>query len=144
MIDISDLDLSGIQVFERGKARMYHKVPEKPTVYFDVDSTLVFAWSDITDDLARQLSSVFINNEIFYIHDKHIQKIKEFKARNHQVVVWSAGGADWAEAVVKALQLTDLVDVVMSKPDWYFDDLSVDEWIGRRCYVKLNDTERGF
>jgi len=121
-----------------------YKLPEKPSVYWDVDSTLVFAWSDLDDTLKAKLTTVYINSECFYVHDQHIQKIKEFKARGHNVIVWSAGGSDWAEAVVNAIGIQAFVDVVLSKPDWYFDDLPVEEWIGRRCYVKLNDTARGF
>lgn len=123
---------------------MYHKLLEKPSVYWDVDNTLVFAWSDIDDGTKAMLNSVYIDSEIFYIHHEHVQKIKEFKARGHNVIVWSAGGADWAEKVVLALGISHVVDVVMPKPHWYFDDLPVEDWIGRRCYVKLNDTARGF
>lgn len=121
-----------------------YKLPEKPTSFFDVDNTLIFAWSDIGDDLKSKLPMIEINGLMFYVHETHCQKLRELKARGHTVVVWSAGGADWAETVVNLLGLAESVDAVMAKPSWYFDDLPVEDWIGRRCYVKLNDTARGF
>lgn len=120
------------------------KLLEKPSVYWDVDNTLVFAWSDIDEELRNKLQMVYIDSQMFFIHDKHVQKIKEFKARGHNVIVWSAGGADWAEMVIKALNIEQYVDVIAPKPFWYFDDLAVEEWIGRRCYVKLVDNIKGF
>lgn len=113
------------------------KFPEKPTVYFDVDNTLIFAESDISSKTALLLPSVCINSTRFFLHDIHIEKPKEFKARGHVVVVWSAGGADWAEMVVSAAGLRDYVDVVIAKPAWYFDDLVVTDWIGKHCYVPV-------
>lgn len=120
------------------------KLTEKPTSYFDVDNTLVFAWSDIDDDLKSKLQQIYFGSEMFYVHYGNVQKLKELKSRGHNIVVWSAGGADWAEAVVYKLGIEGWVDVVAPKPAWYFDDLPVEDWIGRRCYSKLKDNDRGF
>lgn len=115
---------------------MYYKVPERKIVFFDVDSTLVFAPSDIENDFYTTPSKAAENNIEFNIVHEHILKIKEFKARGHTVVVWSAGGADWAETVVKKLELEEHVDLVISKPDWYFDDKPSSDWLkGKRCYA---------
>lgn len=116
----------------------YFKLPEKPTVFFDVDSTLVFAATDLPQDYTGQFHwIVFINEQDFYVHHIHVNKIKEFKARGHNVVVWSAGGSDWAEQVVIALELSAHVDLIIEKPRWYFDDKPVNEWIGSLCYVDI-------
>jgi len=59
-------------------------------------------------------------------------------ARGHAIVVWSGGGADWAEAVVKALKLEEFVDVVTAKPTYYIDDIAgAREWIGKHGYFTL-------
>lgn len=47
------------------------------------------------------------------------------------VIVWSAGGYKWAESVVKSLGLSLFVDVAMSKPTWYYDDIPCQKWMGK-------------
>lgn len=96
---------------------------DRPRVNFDIDGTLV-AWEyDPTKE------SVEINGNMFNIHKAHIDQLKKHKARNHQVEVWSAGGADWAKSVIKALQLEEFVDIVGPKPSWCYDDLPANEFI---------------
>lgn len=100
------------------------KHPDKNTVFFDVDDTLVL-WNPPSSEEEKCIT---ITTEAGYKvwclpHFKHIEAIKEHKARGHFVVVWSQGGADWAEKVVDALELRNLVDVVICKPSWFYDDL---------------------
>lgn len=52
------------------------------------------------------------------------------------MVVWSAGGWDWAEAVVKTLKLENFVDLVISKPTWTYDDLQPSEFIPKPQWMK--------
>ena len=63
--------------------------------------------------------------------------MREFKARGHYVIVWSQGGWEWAEAVVKALGLEDLVDEVKTKPQWMVDDICPSIW-SSRSYMDLD------
>lgn len=103
------------------------KIQDKPTVYFDVDDTLVM-WSphDVPEELHDDyliLNDGGKHNVTVYPHRKHVEVIKQFKARGHNVVVWSQGGSDWAETVVKALGLEELIDLVVTKPNWFADDL---------------------
>jgi len=119
---------------------MYHKLKEKPTVFFDVDNTLVFAESDLTREQLYKFEGYtyhIIRGIRFYTHEVHVEKIKEFKARGHNVVVWSAGGSDWAEEVVNALEIAEHVDLITEKPRWYFDDKHVTEWMKDLCYVNF-------
>lgn len=69
-------------------------------------------------------------------HRKHIEELKKHKMRGHTVIVWSAGGWEWAEAVVRALKLEKYVDLVLEKPTWYYDDLPAQEFMGKRYYLK--------
>lgn len=68
-------------------------------------------------------------------HTKHIEYLKDSKTKNkNTIIVWSAGGWQWAEAVVKALGIEEYVDAVMSKPYAYIDDLPCKEFMGQRIY----------
>jgi hypothetical protein len=68
-----------------------------------------------------------------------IAHLKKMKARAYSVVVWSAGGSDWAEVVVKALGLEEFVDVVMPKIDFHLDDVADPaDKIGKWQYINLD------
>lgn len=128
-------------------------VPCKNAVFFDVDDTLV-SWNASPEDLeARGVdftcpgSMHDIDNdgnpvycppwkELLLPHRKHIEQLKKHKMRGHTVVVWSAGGYDWAAAVVKALGLESYVDLVISKPIWTYDDLQPSEFIPKPQWMK--------
>jgi hypothetical protein len=94
------------------------KIEDKITVYVDVDDTLVL-WRPVKED-------DWVVNLPRYgylaVSSRHVTSIKQHKARGHLIVVWSQGGADWAEEVVKLIGLEDYVDLVISKPRWIYDD----------------------
>ena len=99
-------------------------LPEKITVFFDVDSTLVL-WDATQEEMA--IKGIKFGEGDYAVmcvpHEKHIEMLRQHKARNHLIVVWSAGGVSWAEAVIKKLGLEDLVDLVVTKPHFFYDDL---------------------
>jgi predicted HAD superfamily phosphohydrolase YqeG len=108
-------------------------------VFFDVDDTLVmWDWKSIDPEGNGLIS---INNpeancsELVLPHNRHIQLLKQFKARGHTVVVWSQGGHAWAESVCKTLGITNLVDICMDKPNWYVDDLPAQAFMGSPVYL---------
>lgn len=86
---------------------------------FDVDDTLL-----IYDPkrLKNEKPDVVIDGIGFFKHRRHIEQLKSHWARQHTILVWSQGGADWAEQVVKELGLTSYVNYVMDKPYWCYDD----------------------
>ena len=105
-------------------------------MFFDVDDTLVM-WEEtpifnetvvITDPYNGELETLYLNN-------CHIRLLKRSKHRGRTIVVWSHGGFKWAEAVVKALELEEYVDLVMTKMEDYVDDLDVDEWALKNIYL---------
>lgn len=117
---------------------MYVKLPEKPTLYCDVDDTLLFADAKTPDQLRTGSNKVILNGRVWYAHPGHVDILKDFYARGHHVVVWSAGGSDWAEAVVRALELTEWVTLVAPKPTWMIDDRRIGDFTdreGRRFYL---------
>lgn len=109
------------------------------TVYFDVDDTIM-EWKqcDSNDPDACQIEN---NGFIFYKRPImiHVQELKNQKMAGNTVVVWSAGGARWAEAVIKALKLEQYVDVVLTKPDFYYDDKDVDFWFPKKRFYHVDD-----
>lgn len=93
--------------------------PERPHVYYDVDYTLVrpLKWLDKDDQRI-----IVFNGFSWIVNNDMIKEIELSKARGHVVIVWSQGGAKWAEDVVKALQIEHMVDACLAKPSWYADD----------------------
>lgn len=109
------------------------------SVFFDVDDTLViWDWKSVNPDgigllkITNPASGVEV---LVQPHNRHIELMKQFKARGHTVVVWSQGGHEWAEAVCKSLGIELLVDLVMDKPSWYVDDLTSDAWMKAPIYL---------
>lgn len=110
------------------------KIPtdRQKDIYFDVDSTLILYESGSPNSIL--ISQEGYSDVIVSPHIGHILKIKQLKADGHRVCVWSAAGAAWSKAVVKALGLENYVDFCLEKPDFYFDDLNSSEWMGKRLY----------
>lgn len=106
-------------------------------VFFDCDDTLVM-WSEAPCDVYIQ--DPYSNGQLpLKKHKRHIKLLKDYKQRGYSVVVWSAGGAAWAEAVVNALELNEFVDYTMAKPLKYVDDLTAPDIMGTRIYLKDED-----
>lgn len=72
-------------------------------------------------------------------HEPNIRLLLEEKHRGSYVVVWSRGGYEWAENVLKALNLTDKVDLVLTKPMAYFDDVPINDWLPYRVWLAPNE-----
>lgn len=108
-------------------------------VTFDCDDTLVM-WSNLYSqphDNAIEFHDPYDNSTNYLIpHQKHIDLMKKYKGRGYLIIVWSAGGVLWAESIVKTLCLESYVDIVLTKPCKYVDDLPVQEWMGNRVYIK--------
>lgn len=107
-------------------------------IFFDVDDTLVL-WD--VEKHCRDTQSVLVIDPYdgipvrLAVHEPHVKLLMNHKARGTVIVVWSQGGYAWAEAVINALGLTDFVDLVMTKPRAYVDDLAVTAWMSERIYI---------
>lgn len=129
-------------------------------VYFDVDDTLLL-WHiapagdpraiEIKVPIGRQKRAAedagWLPEEIeptsrgewseFLIpHKVHVQAVKNHHLRGQTVIVWSAGGWEWALAAVRALGLEDYVDLVLEKPRWAYDDLPPNEYMPKSQWYK--------
>ena len=107
---------------------------------FDVDDTLVMwqsHWRRYDRRECVAIDDPYCGGVILLKPNyDHIRLLRKSKARGAAVVVWSHGGFRWAEAVIKGLGLTMYVDVIMSKPDDYVDDIPIENWGLRNLYIK--------
>lgn len=108
--------------------------------YFDVDDTLVM-WGYGPEDLG----TIPLECQGHYVyckpHAKHIEAMKRHAARGHTIVVWSAGGVEWATTVVEKLGLSNIVDAVACKPSWWYDDLKAEEILRPMDRIYYNDED---
>lgn len=122
-------------------------------IYFDVDETLIF-WKHLIPAYGEGIFADSDHPETIEIpdpymrkagaiikavpHQRNIDLLKRNKGQGRTVVVWSAGGYAWAEAVVKTLRLEEYVDLIISKPITYVDDKPMEAWGLTRVYLSKN------
>lgn len=121
-------------------------IPGDKVVYSDIDDTVIF-WSSSPEDKEKYGvlftcpgSMVYDTDgeEIGYAGEwsellvpnwPQINELRKFKIRGYKIVFWTQSGSGWAEAVAKTLNLQDLVDVCLSKPNYIFDDLPASKFM---------------
>ena len=99
--------------------------------YFDVDQTLIM-W----DAHGLEEADFYGVMKNFDPHEKHIEFLKSLKQRGSYIIVHSGNGWLWAKNVVEALQLTEFVDEVKSKPTRIIDDKDYSNWLPTRIYLE--------
>lgn len=103
-------------------------------IYFDVDDTLV-SWRNYPQGTERSLPFTDPQTKAIEMLEpiqKTIAALINHKKEGKTIIVWSAGGSEWAEEVVKTLQLEQYVDVCLTKPKEYYDDIPCTEFMGTR------------
>lgn len=109
------------------------------TTYFDVDDTLIM-WNPTEEQIAKY-GMVYVSPDMLETtlvpHLPNIDQLRKHKLRGHTIIVWSAGGYQWAAEAIKFLQLEEYVDLVISKPTWFYDDKDAEEFMGKRQYMEL-------
>lgn len=110
------------------------------TIFIDVDDTLVM-WGDHnhkgkTSRLIRIPDPHLVGENVYLLpHTTHINILKRNHAQGRTVIVWSAAGHEWAQAVVKALDLEKFVSLILGKPILYVDDRPMESWGCMRTYL---------
>lgn len=107
------------------------KLIDKRTCYFDVDDTLVMWNYDIKNyiEIPSETGAMYVTR-----NDSHIELLINLKAIGWNIVVWSQGGSDHAERVIKALKLEKYVDIILPKPESYVDDIPFEQQYIKRIY----------
>lgn len=111
---------------------------KESVVFCDVDDTLIMTSEESPKNPAVQVIVVDPLTEVQLRFRKNfpmIRLLEEEHRRGSTIIVWSRGGWEWAEAVIKALGLENKVQLVMSKPMVYFDDRPIEEWLPYRVYL---------
>lgn len=109
-------------------------------LFCDCDDTLILhdvekyknnAMVTITDPYCGTVRTVAV-------HEPHVQLIRERAKRGAHIKAMSAGGYQWAAAVVKALDLEDCIAECISKPVAIIDDLPIEGALGKTMYLDPN------
>jgi hypothetical protein len=115
-------------------------VTENENIYaFDIDDTLVHRDAkELEMDLERLVVRNPYSNTVLFLrpYTAHIELLKEMHGRGRHILVWSAGGVRWAQAVIKALKLEQYVHEYKTKPIGYVDDKPANEWLQNRIYLE--------
>lgn len=106
---------------------------------FDVDGTLILTKGEGPGRIVDILDPVTGNYIQMSAHEPNIRLLEEEAHRGSFVIVWSRGGYEWATNVITALGLGSKVNLVMSKPMVYFDDLSIEKWLPYRVFLKPDE-----
>jgi hypothetical protein len=105
------------------------------TVAFDVDETLIQrlpydGYRHVAEDDRFEIQGVH-----YRIRRDEVYRLRSFAGSNgFEVVVWSAGGGEWAAQIGGILGLDPYVDLYLGKPDFAVDDradfgITKDRWI---------------
>lgn len=103
---------------------------------FDVDETLVLTDMMASGEVVNLKNPYDGSLQTRVIHHKHVELLKQMHGRGRMIGVWSGGGVQWAKEVIKALGLESHVDIVLTKPICYVDDLPSNLWLNNQIYLK--------
>lgn len=92
-------------------------------LFVDVDNTLIM-WD---------------KDGKWHPHKKHLDLLMRFHIRKQPIIIWSAGGYEWATRAVELLGIKDIVTAVMCKPAWWVDDLTANEVLAEKDRIYLQD-----
>lgn len=90
-------------------------------IFCDVDSTLI-DWDKPNDPNAIIFDLDGQNIDLVPIWST-VEKLRKFKQEKYTIVIWSQTGYNWCVEVVNKLRINHLVDVCMTKPTKFIDDL---------------------
>jgi hypothetical protein len=117
-----------------------HSIKNEMVCTFDVDETLVLERPKpgCNVEILNPYTDV---NEYRLVHEKHVKLLKHMYGRGRFIIVWSGNGAEWAEAVVDALDIRKHVHLVMTKPICFVDDMPAEQWMNNRVYLSPEESK---
>lgn len=111
------------------------RLTNEKLLYIDTDETLA-VWDQ--DSYAEDVPEVTVNcygvDASLQPHLANIKVIRKFHKLGYGIIIWSATGAEWAEAVSKAVGIDDLVTLYLTKPRYHMDDRPAPEWMGENVF----------
>ena len=110
-------------------------ISSENVVFWDVDDTLLMEHSKDPD---LTYTDVLTGKDKHgRIHKAHVEQLIKHKARGFFNIVWSGNGYKHARQVIQALGIEQHVDIVMSKPVKYWDDLTdANDILKARVYLE--------
>lgn len=113
-------------------------IKENNITSFDVDNTLIMWHSNVNEKVPGSIEFLYGGEKVYLTpHKNHIRFLKQCSIRGDFIEVWSKNGYQWAETVVKKLNLEKYVDLARSKPSRHVDDKTEIEAIaGARIYMR--------
>ncbi len=117
-----------------------HVMPSGPSAYFDVDDTLIQWQRPTSRDSDLDLIEVSCRGvrDTYKFNKHNLDYLNKLASRGHVIILWSAGGADWAQAVCDALSLNEIVFACLSKPTYYVDDIKdPTQWLGKHKFCNI-------
>lgn len=113
-------------------------------VFTDIDDTLVI-WTDKPFEPSEgsvKIVDPYDQSPLYLVpHTRHIKLLADYKARGYTVIAWSANGYAYVETVIKTLGIESTIDIAMSKPGKYMDDLHAKDILGQRVYIPFMGIE---
>lgn len=106
-------------------------------IYFDVDNTLIMFLPFVKKRKDKITLRVEGSRDFLidaYPHKKHIKTLKHL-SKNNRIICWSKAGRNWAKKVCDTLKIDKYVNLYLNKPMFYFDDLDVNQWFGKRIWM---------
>lgn len=114
------------------------KLSSDKVAVYDIDDTLIY-FNPTTEQIEKHGIRYEYEPGMFTYfvpHLVHIEQLKKHRSRGHCNIVWSAGGVQWCETVVKLLELEPYVDLIICKPSWAYDDLPASEYMPKSQWLK--------
>lgn len=111
-------------------------IKNEQIVCTDIDGTLVTKVDKKSPDTIKLKNPYSKTSGHYKKHNAHIELIKQYRGRKNFIIAWSAGGVLWTQTVIKALELEKYVDLILTKPGKYVDDLDCSAWMGTRIFLK--------
>lgn len=105
-------------------------------IFFDIDGTLVL--------YNKEGKTVKLNyygeTRELVPHGGHISFMKALKERGFTIFLFSNNGWRWCEEVAKKLEIEDVVDFCMTKPQKVVDDEKVENYL-KTIYIPFEENE---
>ncbi len=118
----------------------YEVIDSESIGFVDVDQTLIMWGKAKKGEKVIHVTCPYSGEQKTLRPNRgNIKVLKDRYARGSYIIVWSAGGNKWADAVIKALGLKPYVNKVMSKATFFIDDKQAHEILGERVYVPYGD-----